>query len=190
MGLGVRDDAGADLKVSPFPSQHHGANDNVEVHVSGPTQIPQRAGVRPAPNGFQFFDDFHAANLGRAGDRSSGEHGANEVQRRARRVKGSADFGNQVCHVGILFNRHELINVDRPIVADSSEIIASEVHQHDVFRPFFLINPEGINQGMIFKRRATARSRAGNGAHVHVVAGEPDQSFRRRGHQGKVLGDE
>ncbi len=62
------------MERQPIPLAGHGADGDVETgSASVETKEPDRTGVHAAGMRFQFIDNFHGANLGGTGDRSTGK---------------------------------------------------------------------------------------------------------------------
>ena len=142
VGLGIRHDPGSDLQIAPALRHHQGPDQNVEIQVAAPTEIPEGAGVRSAPGRFQLLDDLHTAHFGNAGDGSTGEHGLNQIEPCNVSAKGAGDVRDDMTNVRILLRGHEAGDLHGPIVTHPSEIIALEIYQHQMFRPLLLVAQE------------------------------------------------
>ena len=72
-GIGIGDDASADMIVQMTVLVDESADGDVELGFVIESQEAHSAGVKAAGNGFEFRDDFGGSFLRRAGDGSSGE---------------------------------------------------------------------------------------------------------------------
>jgi hypothetical protein len=61
---GIGDDAATGLNMQHPILENGGANGDGGIHIAGPRQIADRAGVNPALDRLQFVDDLHRPILG------------------------------------------------------------------------------------------------------------------------------
>src|SRR4029077_1138418 len=71
----VSDDASTGVEVSRAIFANGGANGDAELAFAVEAEIAEGAGVRAAGDRFEFVDDFHCAEFGRAGNASAREAG-------------------------------------------------------------------------------------------------------------------
>lgn len=67
-GVGVGDDAGADVVGEGAFFVNEGADGDVELGFAVEAEVADGSSVEAAWGGFEFLDDFHGTFLGRAGD--------------------------------------------------------------------------------------------------------------------------
>ena len=135
-GDGIGDDAGADVEMDLAICDDGGADDNAELGFAIEPEIAESAGVRSTRDGFEFIDDFHGAEFGRAGDAAAGEAGAEGVEVGDAGTKAAFDGGDEVLDVGKSFEADEIGHLDGTEFADAAEVVAEEVSDHDQFGDF------------------------------------------------------
>ena len=64
--------------------------------------------------------------------------------------------------VRIALNIHQLRNVHCAVFTNPPQVVARQVHQHDVLGALFWIGQQFLFQAQIFVRRLAARARPGN----------------------------
>src|SRR5436853_587813 len=64
--------------------------------------------------------------------------------------KPAAEGGDQMHNVGIVLNEFEPFYADRTVFGDAAEIIAAQVHEHDVFGALLGIGGELCGQPLVF----------------------------------------
>ena len=75
--------------------------------------------------------------------------------------------GHDVADVGILFDRHEFIDLHAAESADATQIIPFEIDEHEVLRPFLFICEQFADEALIVSGVGSARSGSGNRPCVH-----------------------
>ena len=132
-GIGIGHDASADVELKAVAVGVDGANRDAAGEVAVESDGGDGTAVAAARNGLEFGDYLHGANLGRAGDRSSGETGGENVCRRNAGARRGGDTGFQVVHGGEGAQPEEFRNGHGARCGDTSQIIAEYVDDHDVF---------------------------------------------------------
>ncbi len=90
-------------------------------------------------------------------------------------------------HMGIPFDGHQLIDFDAADGGDPADIVAAEIDQHDMLGAFFRVGQQFGFELALFFRRGAAPARAGDGAQLDGIAGEPHHGFRRRADDPQVV---
>ena len=85
--------------------------------------------------------------------------------------------------VGIALDHHQLGHVDRAVGADAAQIVARQVHQHDVLGTLFGVGQQLPLQRDVLGRVRAARACAGDGAERGAVPFQPHMQLRRRADQ-------
>ena len=81
--------------------------------------------------------------------------------------------------------------VTEPCTADAAQVVAAEVHQHDVLGPFLGVRLQLADQDAVLCLVGAARPGAGDGSRHHVVAVDRDERLGARAAEGEVVeGDE
>jgi hypothetical protein len=103
-----------------------------------------------------------ARGFGAPGQGARGERGGQQVVRRGLRLQPPDDGRHDVMHVGILLDLHELNHADGARRADAAQIVASEVHEHEVFGALLGVGQQIRHELGILVRRGTPRTGTGD----------------------------
>src|SRR4029077_3460827 len=125
-------------------------------------------GVDAAARGFEFVDDLHGADFGRAGDGSGRETGGESVEAIDVGAQPPVQAGDQVHDMRIALDKFEALDLHGAVFADAAEVIAAEVHQHDVFGKLLGIGGEVGGQTLVLGFVSAAPARAGDGPVVRI----------------------
>src|SRR6185369_17607482 len=90
----------------------------------------------------------------------------------------ATDVGDDVMHVRVRLDGHELIDAHAARLADPAKVVALEVDQHDVFRALFRMRRELSHLGKILARTAASGPRACDGPGVDMAVRYSDQALR------------
>ena len=169
-GNRIGDDAGAGLEVD-FPvggifggDDDHGAQGDGHVHIVGEVDVADGAGVGSAAGRFKFIDNLHGADFGRAADGADGHGGAEGVPAIAIIAKFAGDGGRDVHDVAVALDDHDGGQVDGAGLRDFTDVVSTEVDEHDVFGAFLGIGEEFGFEGFVFGVGLAAAPSAGEGA--------------------------
>ncbi len=144
------------------------------------------AGVGAAAGGFEFFDDFHGADFGSAGDGAAGEGGGDDVEEIFPGGGAAFDVGDDVHDVGVVFDGHEFGDADGAEGGDAAEVVADEVDEHEVFGAFFGVGGEFAVELVVFGIGGAAGAGAGDGAGLDFAVAEADEEFGGAGDEGEA----
>ena len=92
-------------------------------------------------------------------------------------------------HVREAFDIHHLGHFYRAIIADASQVIPSQIDQHNVFSALFGIVDQFLFQLKVFFLAGAATSGAGDRAIVGDAVFEANQHLRRCAHQVQVVAE-
>ena len=53
-------------------------------------------------------------------------------------------------HMRIAFDEHQIFDAHRSVFADPAQIVAPEIHQHDVFGALFLVGCQFLRKALVF----------------------------------------
>jgi hypothetical protein len=109
-----------------------GADRNRQVDVAARGEATDRAAIGAAPHGLELFDDLERADLRGAGDRSRRERGTHDVGDGDIGTKTCRHTGHQVVDAGVRLEGAQLLDLDRAVLGDAAQVVASEVDDHDV----------------------------------------------------------
>ena len=73
LGIGIGHDAGTDVEVRQAVFANCRADGDAQLAFAVEAEIANRAAVRSALNWLEFVNDFHRAELGRAGNAATGK---------------------------------------------------------------------------------------------------------------------
>ena len=88
--------------------------------------------------------------------------------------------------VGEAFHFHEPFDVDRARTGDAAQIVAAEVHQHDVFGPFLGVFPQFGGEAGVLQIVGPALARPGDGGKLELAFRAADHHFRGGAEEGDV----
>src|SRR5258708_16874830 len=72
-GGGIGDDSASGLHVGDTIFDDHSSQRDAGVQITSKIHVQHAAGIDAAAGAFEFFDNFHGADLGRAGGGAGGE---------------------------------------------------------------------------------------------------------------------
>ena len=90
-----------------------------------------------------------ARTFGRAGEGAGGKRRAQHVHRADPLAQRARDLADDVEDVRVGLDHHQLVDLDRAVLADAAEVVAAEVDQHHVLGPLL---------GVVDERSARRRS--------------------------------
>lgn len=160
---GLGHDARSGLKIQAVAFAQKGANDNGLIEGAVEAQVANAAAVKTAVLVFVFVDQLHGPVLGCARERTRREGISHQLDRRDVRVDLARHRRDEVDHVGEILNFLEYIHLDLRTVA--AEVIAGEVHEHDVLGVFLGVVKEFARHVLVLLVVAGAAKSARNGVH-------------------------
>ena len=163
-GDGVVNDAGAGLDGEAAALELERTDGDGQIHVAGVGEVAHRAAVDAAGTVLQLVDQLHRADFRRAAESAGGEGRAEQVKGVVALGKQRMDVAHQVHHVGIALDVHEVLDVDAAGHGRAAQVVAAQVHQHEVFGALLRLGEEFIGVGTVLGRRGTAAARTGDGA--------------------------
>ena len=101
--------------------------------------------------------------------------------------KAAGDAADDVHHVAVALNDHQIGHLHAAVLAHTTDVVAGQIHEHDVFGAFFRISEQILFVRHIFFRRFAAWSRAGNGADLHLPFLAAHMDFRRSAYERKTI---
>src|SRR5262249_3869710 len=107
---GVSNDSGTSLNKCSSVSQQHRSYCDARIEIVCVVHVQNCSGVDATPLGLELADDFHCANLWRTGDSSGWETCGECIEAIEPIAHTRAHRTDQVLHMGILFNGHQLID--------------------------------------------------------------------------------
>src|ERR1041385_5344807 len=152
------------------------------------SRLPEKLKYATAARGLEAVDQLHGPDLRRAGERAGGERGEERIDGRAAAAQAAAYVGDQMHDVAVALDVAEVSDLDRAAGADAPEIVAAEVDEHEVLGALFRVDEKALLELEVGLARGAARQRAGDGARLHVVAGDAHQHLRRRADQRALRG--
>ena len=132
VGLGVRDRAAARLDVGDAVLDDDGADVDRGVEVAVEAEVADRAAVGAALVGLELVDDLHRAHLRRARERARRKAGAEGVHGADVGAERPRDAAHDVEDVRVGLDDHELLDLDRAVLADAAQVVSPQVDEHHV----------------------------------------------------------
>ncbi len=166
------------MELALFGDQ--GADADAGIHPAMLAQIADAAAVGVAPLGLQLFDDLHGPDLGGAGDGAAGETGAQQVHRLPLRIQLAVDGGHQVMHRREGFHRKQAGHADRAGSADPADVVAQQIHDHQIFRSVLVGASELQGAGLIQRRVGQPRTGALDGLGLDMALVEQQETLGER----------
>ena len=80
--------------------------------------------------------------------------------------------------VRIGFIDHQLVDIDAAVIANTSQVVALQVHQHDMLGALFGVEVEFLPEVVVLAKVGATAARAGNWAGLGLTALQLDQPFR------------
>ena len=166
---------------------HHGAKRDTGIEVAREIEVENAAGIDSAAGALQLLDDFHGANFGRAGDRASRKTSHQCIETIHIFAQAAAQAGNQMHDVRVAFDSEQLFGLHCAVVADTAEIVASQIDKHDVLGAFLFAGKHFALEALVFGFVLAAPTRASDGTIENVAALHFDEHFRRAPDDGDVI---
>ena len=190
--MGVGNDSGSGLEVGLLALHEQSSDGDTGIEVADEVGIENGSAVDAAAGGFEFFDDLHGADFGSAAEGAGGEAGGKGVHGAELGAEAALEGGDEVHHVGVALDEHEVANFYGSVLADAAEIVAAEIDEHDVFGAFFFVSEHFLFEGRVFGIVAATGVGAGDGAVFEVASagGGADEHFGRGTddvHSGGIL---
>ncbi len=79
--------------------------------------------------------------------------------------------------VRVILDLHILGDFHRARQGDAADIVASQIHQHDMLRAFFWISEQIGGQRGVLLNRLSPRPGTGNGPYRYAIAFQPHQDL-------------
>ena len=163
----------------PAVLDHHRADVDRGIEVAVPGEVADRAAVGAALVRLELVDDLHRPHLWRPGERPGRKGRAQHVHRADPLPEPARDLADDVQHVRVGLDDHQLIDRDAAVLADAAEVIAPEVHQHHVLGPLLGIVDEALREAAVLLLAGAARIGARDRPGLDPVAAHLDQGLRR-----------
>ena len=183
---GARDDTRPDVEMDPVLAKDGGADRDRGVEVAVVAEIPHGSAVQPAPLAFGLGDELHRPDLRRARERSRREDAAQSVERVQARLQPRFHVAHQMKDVAVALHLHVLSHGHRPRPGHSTQVVATQIHEHHVLRPLLGIALQGVGQGIVLERSRAARPRPSDRVSGDAVALDPNEQLRARPHDREL----
>ena len=89
-------------------------------------------------------------------------------------------------HVRIALDEFEALDAHRAVLRDAPQVVAAQVHQHDVLGALLGIGGQLGGQRLVFFLVAAARARAGDGPVKRLAILHLHQHLRRAAHDRRI----
>ena len=160
LGVRVGDDAAAGAEVYAAVAHHRRADGDVGVERAGHAPVADRPAVDAAARRLALGDDLHRAQLGRARDRAAGKRRAQRIERVGARRQVADDRRHQVVHGGVALQREQLRHADAARRAHARQVVAHQVHDHQVLGPVLRALGQRLTQRRVVLGTEAARAGA------------------------------
>ena len=129
--------------------------------AAGRERVPHRSRVGTAAVALELRDDLHRPYLRRSGDGARRERGAEQVEGRDARPEHARHLGDEVADVRVALGDEEALDADGARPAHPGQVVATEVHEHDVLGAILLRGEQTLLVALAGLRRAGDRVHAG-----------------------------
>ena len=89
--------------------------------------------------------------------------------------------------VAVTLHDHQIFHLHAAEIAHAADVVAREIHEHDVFGAFLRVGEQLLFERRIFVLIFAAPARAGNRTNFHFALLAADVQFRRRADQRKTV---
>ncbi len=129
---------------------------------------------------------MHGADFGGAGDGADGEGEAEGVEDGFVGGEFAGDVGDDVHDVAVAFDGHDVVDLHAAQLGGAADVIAAQVHEHDVLGTFLGIGEEIFFEGFVFGIRRAATPRACEGAVGDDAVLDAAHDFRAAAHEDAI----
>ena len=185
--IAVRHDARAGAHGEGVPLDAGGADGDGQVHVAAEAHVTHGAAVRSPGGGFQFRDDLHGPDLGCAGKGAGREGSPDQLPGVAVRPQVADNVGDQMHHVAVALHEHQVRHLHGAGFGHPAQVVASQVHQHEMFGALLLVHQQLVGQGPVFLFVAAPRPGAGDGTQGGDPVFQADHGLGRRADQDELV---
>src|SRR5690606_18861425 len=99
------------------------ANADAQLTFAIETQIAVTAAIRPARHRFEFINDFHGAELWRAGNAAAGKRRCQRREMRDVFAQTTFNSGHEMLHLSETFELREFRHLHATEFAETSEVV-------------------------------------------------------------------
>src|SRR5215471_8941741 len=145
----IGDDACAGLEVRPPVFQHCASQRDTGIKISVEPKVANGACVTAAARFFQFADDLHRPDFGCAGDSSRRKRRSNCIIDATTVVQTAYYVRHDMHDMAVALDLHELCYSNGAEFRDAADVIAGEIHKHNVFSPLLRIREELSAVGVV-----------------------------------------
>ena len=131
-----------------------GADGDAGVEIAVEGKIADAAGIRPARGLFEFGNDLHGADFRRAADGARRKRRAHQIVRRLVGGKFALDLRHDVHDVAVTLDDHQVLHLHAAEIADAPDVVARQVHEHDVLGAFLRVGEQFLFQRGVLLRRS------------------------------------
>ncbi len=179
VGSGIRHDACAGLDVGFFVFEQDGPECDAGVGVPVEPEVADSACVDAPFILFLFVQDLHGADFWRSADGSCGESGPHDIEAGEAGFEASGDVGDDMHHVAVPLNGAEVGDFHRAELSDAANIVACEIHEHEVFGGLLGIGEERCGVCVIFCDGSSSAFCTGDWADLNEAIGQSNVDFGR-----------
>src|SRR5205085_1140405 len=140
----------------------------------------------PATIRFERANDLHCTNLRRARDGPRWKARSQRIEAIQTITQTRTQHSLQMLHVRIALDSHQIVDLHRSIIRNTSKIVSTEIDEHHMFGNLFFVRLQILTQQQIFRLSRAAFSRAGNRAIVEPLPMTTNEHLRRRTHDGLI----
>ncbi len=118
----------------------------------------------------ELVDDLHRPNLRRPREGPRGQRRPQHVHRVDVLAQGARHLADDVQHVRVGLDDHQLVDRDRAVLADPPEVVATQVDQHHVLGALLGVGDQPLGEAAVLLGACAARIGAGDRPRLHPAA--------------------
>ena len=160
-------------------TNERGADGDGRIEVAREVDVADHAAIEASASGLEVVDDRHRAGLRRTRQRAGREGRDKGIECRSVRLERPHHGRDQVHHMGVALDLHELHDLNRSGETHAPEVVAPEVHEHEVLRTLLLVGQETLDKCRILLGCRATRARPRDGMHAASTFVHRDQRLRR-----------
>ena len=130
---------------------------------------------------------MHGPDLGCAAEGAGREGGSHQVEGRALGRELAVHLRDDVHHVAVALDDHQVTDGHAAILADSTDVVTGQVYEHYVLGALLGISQKLLLQGQVFRLISPATTGASDGSDFHGTLFATHMQFGRGPDQCEAL---
>ena len=174
----------ARLNACSVALDDHRANGDGGVYVAREIYVANSTGVWTSGCGFQIVYDLHRPHFRRARDGACRQHSLEHIHSVAPLDQLPGHLRGHVHYMAVSLQSHQLVQVESREIYHAADVVAGEIHQHDMLGPLFGMLRQLRCQSSIVCCRLASATSARDGARDDRAVAHLHQRLGRRADEG------